>query len=278
MAAGQDPTPQFTIDLTGSKQKLAQQVGAAAQDRVAGLQACSAAQLAQLQATLTTDPLTIPCLLPDLSAQTAGTQVTKQIAESKDFLNNPVITANSINPNGNNQGQPYYQKLRHLPKLYRLNQKLPLILGVLAILSILAILFLSLTRRRGLRWIGAALLASGIVLILFKLAADSLSNHIDKKIFSNSNLSQLQTSLTNFLHLLEAQLVKLDPWAGLAMVILGIILIIATRGRGAKQRVPKAAPEPTVTEEEPANRPRPPIPPLKRPPTAPPPKRPRLIQ
>jgi hypothetical protein len=288
---GKTGQPDFRIDLTPAKQKLAQQIGQDVQTRIAGLSPCTAAQLSQLQSTLSSDPLSLPCRLPDLSAQTAGQQAAKQIAGSSDFLNNPVITASSINPNGGNQGQPYYQRLSRAPKLYQLNQKLPIIFAVLAILCILGILWLSPTRRRALRRLGWVLLASGLVLVIFKFAADSLFGRVENKIFSNSNIGQLQKSLTSFIHFVESQLVKTDMVFGLAFLILAIIILAYiwfTRNRYGNPRPKSGAVEPvapgTVFSGEPdadAAPRKPPVPPLKRPrpPIAThPPKRPRLIQ
>lgn len=292
---GKTSTPDFKIDLTGSKQQLATFIGQAVQTKLSALPACTAAQLAQLQSTLNTDPLTLPCNLPGISPETAGQQAAQQITDSSDFLNKPVLTASSFNPNGGNQGQPYYQKLRHLPKLYRLSQKLPLIFGVIAVISILGIIFISLTRRRGIRRLGWVLLASGAALVLLKFAADSLFNQLQKKIFNNSNITLLQKSLTDFMHRVENQLVKIDLYFGIALLVLAAIVFIyiwLTRGKsggpkpkdgvkpvapgtvfhGEPEPTPGPAPAPTPSKP----RPKPPIPPLKRPSV--PPKRPRLIQ
>jgi hypothetical protein len=288
---GKTAQPDFRIDLTGTKQKLADQLGQLVKARVAGLAPCTSVQLTQIQATLNSDPLTLPCGLPGLSAATAGQQVTKQIASSSDFLNNPVLTAATLSPNGGSNGRPYYQRLAQLPKLYRLNQKLPVILSILALVSIIGILVLSLTRRRALRRLGWVFLASGIVLVAFKFAADSLANQVQKKLFSNSNLDQLQKSLTSFTRQVEAHLVKIDLIAGVTLLVLALLILLYlwfTRGKTGGPKPKPGAPEPvrpgTVfkgdpDEAEPAT-PRPPIPPLKRPPTpvSRPPKRPRLIQ
>jgi len=276
---GKTATPAFKIDLTGAKQKLADQIGQTVQTRVAGLPVCSDAQLAQLQSTLQTDPLAIPCRPPTLTAQTAATQVVAQISGSSDFLSNPVLTAGTLNPNKGQQGQPYYQKLSQLPKFYRLSLKLPWIFGILAVLSAVGILFISFSRRRGLRRIGWMLLVAGVLLVAVKLVSDTIFNHLQNKVFSNSNLGQLQHALTDFLHRIEAQLVKTDLWFGIAFLVLAA-LILGTlwfrRERPQKRpssdqggRLPPESTTDTAAGE------RPPLPTLK-PPARP--KRPRLIQ
>jgi hypothetical protein len=290
---GKTTQPDFRIDLTSTKQQLADRVGQAVETRVAGLQPCTSAELDQIQATLSSDPLTLPCGLPGLDATTAGQQVTKQIASSSDFLNNPVLTAATLNPNGSSSGQPYYQRLARLPQLYRLNQKLPVILGILALLSIIGILVLSLTRRRALRRLGWVFLADGVILIAFKSASDGLFNQVQKKLFSNSNVDQLQKSLTGFMHQVESQFAKTELITGVVLLVLALLILLRlwfTRGKTGGPKPKSGAPEPvkpgTVFKSEPEepailpHTPRPPVPPLKRPPvpTTRPPTRPRLIQ
>jgi hypothetical protein len=281
---GKTPSPQFTIDLTSPKHQLAQQVGQTVQTRLTNLNLCSAAQLAQLQATLNTDPLAIPCQLPTLSPQAAAAQATAQINGSGDFLNNPVITASALNPNGSNQGQPYYQKLSAAPKLYRWGQRLPSIYGGLALLSILGIVFIAPRKRRGVRRVGIVMLEAGLILLAVKLAADTVFNHLKKRIFNNSSVGQLQQSLTDFLHRLEVQLVKVEFWFAIAFLVIGVLLLgllWLTRNKSVK---PAKKPRPDKTEGPSSGSSstdeRPPLPVFKRPPRPNPnkPRPPRLIQ
>lgn len=276
---GKTAVPDFRIDLTPAKRTLAQQVGKGVEIRVTGLPACSAAQLAQLQSTLETDPLSIPCRPPSLSPQIAGTQATTQINESSDFLNQTVLTANALDPNGGQQAQPYYQKLSTLPKLYRLNLKLPWIFGGLALLSALGIVFVSPGRRRGVRRIGWVLVIAGVILVAVKLVADSAFNHVQKKIFTNSNLGQLQQSLTDFLHRLETQLVRTDLWFGVVYLILAILVLGSlwlTRQKAGPKKPKTKTPSSDDENGGQGTDDRPPLPVFKQPPRSP--KRPRLIQ
>ena len=291
---GKTSQPDFKIDLTGIKQKLARQLGQTVATRVANLQPCTAAELDQIQSTLNSDPLTLPCGLPGLDAKTAGQQVQQQIATSSDFLTTTMLTASSLNPNSSNTGTAYYVRLHRLPALYRLNQKLPLIYAVVGLVAIIGILVLSLTRRRALRRLGWLFLTSGIILIAFKFAADSLTSTAQKKLFNNSNISQLQKSLTSFTHVVESHVVKTDLIFGIIFVIIGLGAlgyIVFTRGRNGGPKPKPGAPEPVApgtvfkgTPEAPAGptapRPKPPVPPLKRPTpvSTRPAKRPRLIQ
>lgn len=271
---GKASSPDFKIDLTAPKQQLAQQVGRQVAARVASLPACSAAQLSQLQATLNTDPLSIPCQLPSLSPQAAGTQAAAQIIGSSNFLNNPIVTANALNPNGSKQGQPYYQRLSSAPKLYRLGQKLPWIFGGVALVGIIGIIFVAPRKRRGVRRVGIVLLEAGAVLVASKFIADAVFNHLEKRILSNSSIGQLQQALTDFIHRVESQMVKVDLWFGVGFLILAV-LILATLWL-TRQKSGTASNSQTIDDESSGtDGRRPPLPTLKQPPR---PRPPRLVQ
>jgi hypothetical protein len=286
---GKTATPQFTLDLKPVKRQLAQQVGQTVESRLNDLTQCSDAQLTQLQATLSTDPLSIPCLLPTVDPQTAAAQATEQINGSSDFLNNPVITANALNPNGDNQGKPYYQKLSKAPALYKWGQRLPWICGALVLLSTLGIIFIAPLRRRGVRRVGIVVLEAGIILIIVKFVSDTVFNRLEKRIFNNSDIGQIQQSLTDFLHRIETQLVKVDLWFGLAFLATGVVvlgILWFTRDKSGKSG---KRPKPDKTKggghdlfsEPPDSGERPPLPVLKQPPRPTPqrgPKPPRLVQ
>ncbi|MGC1177349.1 MAG: hypothetical protein WA843_04735 [Candidatus Saccharimonadales bacterium] len=275
---GKTATPSFTIDLTSAKQSFAEQVGRYAETRLNTLPICSAAQLSQIDPQ-NIDPLAIACRPAGLDPQAENSRVMQEITTSSDFLSNPIITANTINPNNQNaQGQPYYQKLSHAPKLYRLGVTLPWVFGVLTLLSAAGVFYLAATKRRGTRRIAIALALAGCILVATKFVADTVFNHLEKRLFNNSSVGQLQQSLTNFLHRLESQLVKIDLWFGVAFLILAaaaVIYLLATRRSGTTPAQPNAPfptdpqPEQTLRSEtsQQAEQPQPPRP-----------KRPRLVQ
>lgn len=271
---GKASSPSFAIDLTVAKQNLAQQIGQYVQTRLAGLPACTPAQAAQIAANPNNiDYLSIPCLPTGLTPQVAAAQAVQQINGGDSLLSNPVITADSISPKGNNnQGKPYYKKFSAAPGLYRLSLKLPWIFGILALLSTLGIVFAASRKRKGVKYLGIVLLVAGIILMVVKLVSDSIFNLLEKHIFNNSTVGQLQQSLTDFLHRVETQLVKVDFWFGAAFLILALLLFGILWFTRQKSGSAKSAEESTGTPQAGET---PQFPELKHPPK---PKRPRLIQ
>lgn len=249
---GKQSKPTYTIDLTSALQAFATSVGQAVTIRLATLSACTPAQLAIIQSTAAIDPLSITCRPPSLDPKTTGSDITQEIVQNSAFLNNPVISPESISP-GN--GQPYYQKFSKAPLIFQLSLKAPYFWGALTLILILLIYLVARPKRRGTRRLSVVLLIAGILLLLNKLGADALFNKLQKQAFSASSNSGQQQSIINFAHRIESQLVRIDLYFGIAFIALGIILLILLRlRRPATKTAPVVQPfePPMVTEEAPS--------------------------
>lgn len=221
---GQSGTPNFTIDLTSAKLSFALQVGQYVRSYSSGLPVCTVAQLVEMQ-TQVIDPLSATCRPPNTTPEALGAQTTRQIATSSDFLSDPVITASTLNPKAaSGQDQPYYQKLSHLPQAYRLATKLPWILGGLAVISSLGIIYIAPRKRWGLRRIGIILTEAGIILVAIKFIADFVFKKLEHRVFNSASIGQLQQSLTDFAHRVETSLVKTDLLIGILFLVLALAI------------------------------------------------------
>lgn len=239
---GKTSTPTFRIDLTQAKQSFATQVGQLVQTHLASLPVCTTAQLAQLQ--IPTDPLTVSCRPSNLDPKTEGARLTQEIATNDSFLTQPVLTATSLTANGSGQSKPYYTQLSALPKLYQAEQKLPLVSLVVAVITALCVIAIASTRRRGLRRIGFVLLEAGFVLVITKLATDTIISHIQAASYSKDFNGQIRQPYINLLHTIANNYVRTDFVFGIGFVVLAVVIfvgLIATRDRdsGHAQRQTK---------------------------------------
>lgn len=242
---GKTATPSFSINLSGAKQEFAMKVAqSSVATHLANLPTCTAAQTLQLQST---NPLLLICRPVGISPQLEVDQISQQVASNGDFLGNPVITANTFGAKGQNGNRPYYAKLSKLPKAYQITQQLPWILGIVAVVSTIGIIFWSRSKRAGLRRIGITLLTAGILLVIDKVATDAGFNRLKDKAFNSLNNHQIQQSLTSFAHYVEAELVKIDLWFGIAYIAIAVLLLgvlLLTRnhrpkpGKGARPTAP----------------------------------------
>jgi len=275
---GKTATPTFTIDLTGAKQIFASQVGQYVKDHIASLPVCTAQQLVEIGSASNVDPLNITCRPPTLDPQAEASLVSQKIENSGDFLANPVISANNINPNGGSSSQPYYQRFSRAPQIYQMAVKLPWVYAIITLVCALGMVFVARRKRSGLWRIGIVLTLAGLVLVAVRIVADPALHHLEKHVFNNASVGQLQQALTNFLNLAEQQVVKVDLWFAIGFLLLALIIFLAlkiTHNRAPKARPPRP---PEVNDDGSlANRLKEDLPP--QPPEMPrPPKRPRLIQ
>ena len=295
---GTIPAPNFKIDLTEAKRAFAQQVGQYVTMHLAGVPVCTTAQAAALSNN--SDPLTIACRPANLNAKTEGANVTQKIVSGDGFLANPVITASSINPNGNGNSKPYYTKLTQAPKAYQIATKSPFVFGAIALLSSVGILFISVRKRKGLRRIAVTLTLVGLILIATKFLGDIALKQVEKKAFNSTTNGDIQHALTKFAQQLESHIVNLNLYFGIGFVVLAILIImtlILTKHRSGKAHAPDSLDSATSSVDDndkattQATRRRPVMdvtgPSTAKPTSAPklppkpvssPPKRPRLIQ
>jgi hypothetical protein len=242
---GSTPTPNFSIDLTKQREAFAAQVGNYVQIRLSTLPACTATELTQLQ--LPVDPLTIQCRPATINATTEGNRVSREILASS-FLSNPVITATTLGQEG---AQPYYADLTQLPRAYQTTQKLPIVFGVTALLSIVAILLVAVTRRKGIRRIGATFVATGLILIIGKFASASALTTVKTRSVEQQGIEGvMRQPYVDLIDRAGAAIMQDILFAGIACMALGFIAIIyllATRQR--QHTAPAAAP---LRQQEPA--------------------------
>ncbi len=251
---GNTSTPNFKIDLSTSKLAFADKIAQiAVEDHLKSLSACTASQSAQLQ---TANPLLLSCKPSNLDPVTAASQIKIEIANNNSYLSNPVITANTISAKGSNGGELYYIKFSKAPKVYQTVNKLPLVLGVVSLLSMLLVLFISRTRRIGIKRIGIVLLLSGLLLVSDKFVSDALFNRYKDQAFNGLNNGLIQSSATNFVHYIESELVKIDLWFGLAYIAIAVfilVIIFSTRNKesaGKKVKKSEATSSRTVRQSQ----------------------------
>jgi hypothetical protein len=63
------------------------------------------------------------------------------------------------------------------------------------------------------------------LLVADKFSTDFAFNKLKDRAFTNVGSSQIQQSLTSFVHFIEKELVKIDLWFGIAYVVLAVVLL-----------------------------------------------------
>jgi hypothetical protein len=222
---GKTAQPDFNVDLTNVKTSFAEKVGQAAADRAATLPVCTTPPAS-------TDPFSATCRPPNLTPVQIGTQAKNDVLNAQGFLEHPNITADSVIKSDSGQSV-FDSNLKDAPKQYQRVKKTPIILSILTVLTIVAIIFLSSSRRKGLRRVGIVLAVVGAFMLLFAFSLNRVAVHnVIPKI--NLDNAVLQTNV-RILATEVVQSIDQNYWIfGTAYFALGVLAILVTMliGRG----------------------------------------------
>jgi hypothetical protein len=169
--------PTYHVDLTGVKNAFAASIGDQARARLNTLPPCSIANQ-----PATSDPFNITCRPPANISEPEIQKLISDITNNKDFLPANTITADTTElgsttdttpptaepaaPTAAKPSLPWYQQARQLPTVYGWTMRGPLVLGLLALALAVGIVFVTQTRRTGLRVLAMTGLTTGLMLIL----------------------------------------------------------------------------------------------------------------
>lgn len=229
--SGQTEKPEFKIDLGPAREKFAENTGLTIAKRLASLPTCTNAQLAQLKTQdRDTDFYSLECLPFTTNPDEAGQEITDNLKDNSSFLNNAVLTPDSLDPSQASSSEPYYQQVPNLPKVYQVLVWSPVILGAIALLAAVGMVFIAHTRKRGLRRISIIMFISGLFLIIGKILVSTAFNKLQDKVnTSSSDAPELQKSLLNLADGVQKSLTSFNLYFGIAFVVVAIIIFIAIK-------------------------------------------------
>jgi hypothetical protein len=160
---GKSSQPDFRIELTQAKVSFADAVANAAGKQAASLPRCPSSGL-----PADFDPFSATCLPRSVTIAEVTNQARNAVLTGKGFLEHPIITADSIK---NNHGQsPFATNLKDLPSKFQKIKSTPIIFSLLALLSAVAIVFLSKSHRKAVKHLGFILVTVGILMLIFAYA------------------------------------------------------------------------------------------------------------
>ncbi len=234
---GSSTTINFDLDLNGIKQSLADNLGNYLKTRVDGLPVCAAGQGSQ-----DFNGFNDTCR----PANTSGADVAKKLTDditSGDFLKNARITGADIKikqPDGSSITLDQSSQGKVVKQAYQYSGYAPALLGLLAVVMALGVVFLSSDHLKGLKRVGTVTLTAGILLLLAVVTTHVglgwLKNELAKQ--DSFTASQLKLA-TNFANQIFGSINKvLEVFTGI-YVIGGVGVIVGShilrKKRGGKE-------------------------------------------
>lgn len=240
---GETAKPEFSIDLAPVKASFTDNLVAYIQQKLGTLPPC-----AQFSAPPTSldEVLNLTCMPRGITTETIAENVRREAANNGLFAENTAITADTLK---DPQGQPITDSLAILPELHRYFIISLFALPPLAILLAIAIIFLSVTKRLGVKKIAWTLITTGLTAVLFAVLG-VWALQAGASLLGDS--SSIQDKL---LAVFTALAVNLRTWwfgIGAGYTVVGIILLIVLRftrpeptlamGNGSQNTTPPTAP------------------------------------
>lgn len=240
---GKTAVPDFKIDLAQAKVNFANEVSQKIETRLNNLPKCTA------PVTVTSsNVLTITCLPPGVVPANVADQVKAAIISGQGFLDKPVLASSDIKSSNNKS--VFADQLKDVPGQYQNAKKSPYFFAALAVLSALAIILLSSSKRTGLRHVGIILLVAGVFLTAFAWAENrAISSQVVPKIKLDNSVMQakVRVLVTDI-----SQHIDKNYWIfGGAYTLLGVLGICVTSFWRRTKPLPEAqTPNPEPKKEQ----------------------------
>lgn len=246
---GSEPEPQFRVDLTPLRDSFIANISAASAEYLDNLPACTPAQLQALDAQAT-DPMSLPCRPPGLTAAAATEQTVATLQADNELFRQPILTADSLPKN--EQGQNAFQAATALPTTYQALQLVPWLTAGLCIVMVGLIFLWSPNAMRAGYIISKTTLWAGLsILVLVGLS------HVAFSVLTQpgSSIAQAiegtpQSYMLSFARSLEGSLSRLILQIAAGYFILGWLTIVVLRLVAMRQQKAAAGSSaPTATPQ-----------------------------
>lgn len=221
-AQGKTASPNFAIDLTEIKGEISANLSESLTAKLQALPVCPAGTVIP---TSTAAILSLTCRPANVPVGKL-VQAVEQQAEGQGIITDNSLNAQSIK---NSNGQSVFDQLHNVPKLYQNYVRTLYMLPVLAVITGLGIIFLSRSKRAGVRRAGVTLVTTGIYATIFALLALWLMNHYAGKLSEQATaLASLQGKLINVIRMLADDLRRNWLIFGLSYLVGGGVIWLLT--------------------------------------------------
>ena len=229
---GKTSQPEFSVDLSSARTELATQIGSYASQKAAGLPACAPGQL-----VTNFDVFNATCLPAGFTAEKAGQEISAQLLNSTQFIQDTTIKGEDITVQQNGVAVPIgsTQQAVQLQRAYFVSAILPYVLVFISLLITLIIIFVSPSVYTGLRLSGITFGSSGILLLISYVLIGFGSRELQTRIVTTKQPSEFANVLDSLIKSdnvkelirIAAQDVRSSLlWFIVGFITFGIVLII----------------------------------------------------
>lgn len=241
--AGDSEIPEFAVNIGQAKKAFAQGIGDYAISRYEALPACKPGQEPKSM-----EIFEINCRPAGYNPKPAIEKAVYDLQNNKDFLPDETLTFNSLDKNNELK-----QNIDAVPRWYQRGRWAPLILGIITIVAILGVIFLSPSRRQGLkRVMGSLYLVVGFLLFYLWFSSYVLTRATRELLSRPEDSQSMQQVGVNILKQMQVSAGRavLPFIIGFALIAIGIsIYLFLTRDKSPKAKGDSADDNTTPLED-----------------------------
>jgi len=257
------------IDLNEAKSKLINGLGDYATTKAAALPVCATNEPID-----DFDAFVAICRPRGLTAEAAGQQIKTQLSSNQDFLKDPVITSDDLKIE-NAQGQKVAvgdsEQAKAVKRSYQFSGFAPIVAGILGLLSIAGIIFLSRNKITGMRRTGYIFASAGVLLGILYTSTQVLTTMLIETVKQGDQTQAFKDLVGTAISVVATDVKKIVLIFTLSYIVVGAILItvgIMKRDKSGSADEPKDnKPEPVEQTESKPEKPIKAEPPTKKKPT-----------
>jgi hypothetical protein len=229
---GKTPLPDFYINLSDLRTAFAGNVSQEVQKQLSAMPVCTKTNI-----PTNFDAFSATCLPPQVTASSAAAQVQADILNGQGFLDNPIITADSVKASGDNHSI-FVDQAKNAPKVFRGVKDSVYALVALTVLVASSVVALSTNKRKGIRRVGITVLVVGLLILA---CAWGTNRFVSSNINPNITLSNaaFEDSIRNVVMDLTKSLGDGYWVTGYVYAALGAIMIAGTLLMRPKDRAIK---------------------------------------
>lgn len=215
---GQTSQPDFVIDITEQRQKLAEELSIYGLERLASLPQCTA-----FEAELVLDPFKATCQPAGVNYRSEQLALQQSLLTSPDFLPKTIYTADDLPKSQTGKTLP--ETLSKAPLAFQLFK--PALAVLLLLIVLLAIIMVSLrpVRRSGFRELGRALFFSGAFLAVSAVVFGIVIPRVSRSFQSQFVTGGTEKLMGDLIQSLTVQFETIFIYASLAAAGLGIVIL-----------------------------------------------------
>lgn len=224
---GKADKPTFQVDLTAAKEDLAERIGHYIRSRIASLPPCTFGQIPDSR-----DPYNINCKVPGIDYESEISRIENELTSSNEYVGNPIVTADTLTVARDGKQVKLYEQLAYLPTAYQRMKLAPLILCMMAVLAAIGIIFLSRSRRQGVKLAAWLLIIAGALLMMGSFLLGSVSDNLSRRtagstVYTANYLEDsMAASIANTLEKTTGSIIVLF---GILYILMGTLLIVGLR-------------------------------------------------